>query len=141
MGHRKRTVLHAALLIGLFLLCCTALSQTIYQKLLPAVTVVKSFRGEIAGQGSFDALVPSGCLQVDSSGERFLYTVAEEEGLFGTKNVVRKTYVTVQAEDDEHVALETKDGALLSSCQVVTSTTRALSDGADVRVLTRKNRS
>ncbi|MFR3791854.1 MAG: hypothetical protein ACLTWO_08080 [Blautia massiliensis (ex Durand et al. 2017)] len=136
MEHRKRTVLHAALLIGLFLLCCTALSQTIYQKLLPAVTVVKSFRGEIAGQGSFDALVPSGCLQVDSSGERFLYTVAEEEGLFGTKNVVRKTYVTVQAEDDEHVDLETKDGALLSSCQVVTSTTRALSDGADVRVLT-----
>lgn len=136
MEHKKRTVLHAALLIGLFLLCCTALSQTIYQKLLPAVTVVKSFRGEIAGQGSFDALVPSGCLQVDSSGERFLYTVAEEEGLFGTKNVVRKTYVTVQAEDDEHVALETKDGALLSSCQVVTSTTRALSDGADVRVLT-----
>lgn len=136
MERRKRTVLHAALLIGLFLLCCTVLSQTIYQKLLPAVTVVRSFRGEIAGQGSFDALVPSSCLQVDSSGERFLYTVSEEEGLFGTKTVIRKTYVTVQAEDDEHVALETRDGALLSACQIVTSTTRALSDGADVRVLT-----
>lgn len=135
MGPKKQTILHVALLIGLFLLCCTALSQTIYQKLLPAVTVVTPFRGEINGEGGYDALVPSGCLQTDSSGEQFLYTVSEEEGLFGTKNVVRKTFVNVLAEDDEHMALEAVGGAMLTACDVVTSTTRALSDGADVRVL------
>lgn len=130
MSKLKTGVFKTALALCIVLIMCTLLSKTIYNLMLPEVKkeVVSKGHLNIENSDGTYTLVPLNCIYFDGS-DYFIFKLEENETLWGKEQIVRRIDVELLGSDYTNGAVNVNNISM-----VVSSTAKALYDGANVKV-------
>lgn len=131
MKIQKRCVLKIALWTLICLAFCTILAGRIDELLITEVTCVKTTPGNIDGT-FFSVTAPVSCIYPDPEYGDCVFLIQEKQGLHRKEYYVKKMPVTILAENNYSVALDSQSPDAL---ELAAYSSRSLENMEQVRVV------